>query len=210
MKLGEDFYLEPDAVLAAQNLVGKVIYSRINDIEVAGIIVETEAYDGAADKACHAHANRRTKRTEVLFQTGGLAYVYTIYGMYQLLNIVFSAENDPKVVLIRALQPLIGLEAMQHRRGKAVFNPASGPGLLTKALGIGKEHSGISLLADQIWLEDHGHYYPELIASPRVNIGYAEEYKDKPWRFRVPASPYTSNPKKYGPEDIIYSGITQP
>ena len=151
------------------------------------MIIETEAYKGAEDKACHAYNNRRTKRTEVMFAPGGYAYVYFCYGMHHLFNIVTHKENTPHAILIRALKPTHGIETMLKRRKKTSINKTltSGPATTAQALGIHTIHSGLKLTGSQIWLEDRGVIIPktQIQATPRIGIDYAEEDRMLPYRF---------------------------
>lgn len=150
-----------------------------------GMIIEVEAYKGAEDKACHAYKNRRTKRTEAMFASGGHAYVYFCYGIHHLFNIVTHKENTPHAILIRALKPTHGIETMIKRRKKK--NLTDGPATLTQALGIHTSHTGLSLTSNEIWLEDRGITIPknQIIATPRIGIDYAEEDRMLPYRFLI-------------------------
>lgn len=199
MKLPKAFYTRPDVVQISRELLGKFLYTNIDGILTGGMIVETEAYSGRNDKACHAHLERRTKRTEIMYAEGGHAYVYLIYGIYSLFNIVTNVEGLADAVLIRAIEPTDGLREMQLRRNLAAIqhNLTGGPGLLTMALGIKTKHYGEDLTGNLIWLEDRGIVIPEneIIASPRVGIAYAEEHVHLPWRFRIKGNKWTSKAK---------------
>jgi DNA-3-methyladenine glycosylase len=179
------YYQHDDVVGVAKDLLGKVIFSKSTDgLITAGIITETEAYAGANDRASHAYQNRRTKRTEVMFHDGGVAYVYLCYGMHHLLNIVTSSKDTPHAVLIRAIHPLIGIDIMQERRkGKTPL--ASGPGLVCQALGIDKSHNGISLISDILWIENQNIKVnsKEILTTPRIGVDYAKEDALLPYRF---------------------------
>ena len=182
MRLRESFYQRSDVVQIARELVGKVLYSSMDGQVTAGMIVETEAYNGVVDRACHAFGGRRTARTEVMFRAGGVAYVYLCYGMHHLLNIVTGPQDMPQAVLIRALKPLEGLDVMLLRRkGKEPLT--SGPGTVAQALGITTKHSGVSLLGNTIWIEDHGIAIPNIVTSPRIGVDYAGEDALLPYRF---------------------------
>lgn len=198
-KLTRDFYLNTDVVQAARDLLGKVIYTNIDDQVTAGTIVETEAYCGTTDKACHAYPNKRTKRTQTMFMIGGTAYVYFLYGMHSMFNVVTGNDGVASAVLIRAVEPLEGLDIIKKRRNlkKPGTNLTAGPAVLAKALGITTDDDMTDLLGDKIWLEDVGNKYAddEIIASPRVNIDYAEEAVDFPWRFRVKGNKWCSKAK---------------
>lgn len=186
MKLPPDFYLREDVVGLAKELLGKVLCTRINGIYTSGMITETEAYAGIADKASHAYGNRRTARTEVMFRSGGIAYVYLIYGMHSLFNVVTAPEGIPHAILLRAVDPLEGIEQMCDRRGREAGKGfADGPGKLAAALGIHVVHSGVSLRGKQIWIEDRGISLAEerIKTGPRIGIDYAEEDALNPYRF---------------------------
>ena len=137
-KLQADFYQREDDLLISRELLGKVLYTNFHGELTSGIIVETEAYAGTTDKASHAYGGRRTKRTKIMYSPGGYAYVYLCYGIHHLFNIVTNKENIPHAVLIRAIQPRDGIEIMLQRRNKKKVDHSltSGPGSLTRALGI--------------------------------------------------------------------------
>ena|SRR3990167_9038776 len=187
--LPSSFYLREDVVAIGRELLGKFLFTSIDGSLTGGMITETECYKGAEDKACHAYQNRRTKRTEVMFAEGGVAYVYLCYGMHNLLNIVTNQRNVPHAILIRSIKPTIGIETMLIRRDKNCLDSTltTGPGTVTEALGITRSHNGISLQGSTIWLEDRKISFDEnqIIASPRVGISYAEEHAHLPWRFRI-------------------------
>lgn len=199
MKLPKDFYLQPNVVQISRDLLGKFLYTNIDGILTGGMIVETEAYSGENDKACHAHLGRRTNRTEIMYAEGGVAYVYLIYGIYNLFNIITNQKDKADAVLIRAIEPTEGLKEMQLRRNlpKVQQNLTAGPGLLTQALGISLKHYGADLTGNQIWIEDQGIIIPDsdMIESPRVRVAYAEDHALLPWRFRVKGNKWTSKAK---------------
>ncbi|MGO4710046.1 DNA-3-methyladenine glycosylase [Chryseobacterium sp. 2TAF14] len=194
MKLQAEYYTNIDVSFLAKDLLGKILYTRIDGNITAGIIVETEAYFGIEDKASHAYRNRRTARTEIMYNKGGLAYVYLCYGIHHLLNIVTSVEDDPKCVLIRSIETFYGFQEIENRRKMAVKIPAisSGPGSLTKALGINLSFNGQDLTQNRIWIEDQSiNYNPSQIStSARIGIDYAEEHALLPLRFFVNDSKY--------------------
>ncbi|MBE5319338.1 DNA-3-methyladenine glycosylase [Pedobacter sp. MR2016-19] len=200
MKLKPEYYLNEDVVGLAKDLLGKVLYTKIGDEITAGIIVETEAYFGIKDKASHAYGGRRTNRTETMYGSGGIAYVYLCYGMHHLFNVVTSVENDPHAVLIRGIEPLVGIEIIEERRNMPHTKGAisAGPGSAAKALGIDKTFNAKNLSGDDIWIEDHGVKYNEedIAATPRVGIAYAKEHALLPWRFFVKGNKYVSKPNK--------------
>lgn len=186
MKIPLSYYQKEDVVALAKNLLGKVICTNINGELTKAIITETEAYNGIHDKACHAYNNRRTPRTEIMFQPGGYTYIYLCYGIHHLFNIVTGVQDDPTAVLIRSVEPLLGIETMQLRRNKSDLNKlTTGPGTLSQALGIRTDHTGILLSEKVIWLEDHGIRVESnsITASPRIGIDYAEEDALLPYRF---------------------------
>lgn len=200
-KLPQQFYRRSDVVAVARDLLGKKLVSMMGGERVSGYIVEAEAYAGRGDKACHAHNQRFTKRTSVMYEAGGIAYVYLCYGVHHLLNVVTNIEGMADAVLIRALEPAEGEEIMLQRR-KAVRRAddprlTAGPGVLTQALGVTTNNNRENLSGDLLWLEDAGRDVgsDEIIASPRVGVGYAEEDALKPWRFRVKDNQWTSPAK---------------
>lgn len=183
------YFQQDDVVAISKSLIGKYLLTCIGPERVitGGMIIETEAYCGPEDKASHAHNNRRTKRTETMFSEGGVAYVYFCYGLHNLFNIVTNKKDIPHAILIRAIKPEIGIELMLERRchKKLTSTLTNGPGSLCQALGITREQNGISLDAEEIWLEDRGVYIPstQILATPRIGVDYAQEDALKPWRF---------------------------
>lgn len=200
MKLPSAYYLHEDVLFLAKDLLGKVLYTNIGGDLSAGIIVETEAYFGVKDKASHAYGGRRTNRTETMYNAGGVAYVYLCYGIHSLFNVVTSKQDDPHAVLIRAIEPLHGLEFIEARRGMSASKPAisSGPGSAAKALGIDRKFNLKDLSGSEIWIEDQSIVYSEaqIAAVPRVGIAYAQEHALLPWRFFVRGNKYVSKPNK--------------
>jgi len=198
LKLPLSYYSNQDVLFLAQDLLGKVLFTDINDEVTAGIIVETEAYFGVLDKASHAYGGRRTNRTETLYNHGGISYVYLCYGIHHLFNVVTSVKDEPHAVLIRAVEPLIGKDIMELRRnmsaGKAAIS--SGPGSAAKALGIDQSFNKKDLDGNEIWIEDHGIQYPadDIIKAPRIGVAYAQEDALLPWRFFVKGNKYVSKP----------------
>ncbi|MBO7393619.1 MAG: DNA-3-methyladenine glycosylase [Abditibacteriota bacterium] len=191
MILTEDFYKQP-AEAAAKALLGKVLVTSAGEGVTKGIIVETEAYIGPEDMAAHTAGGRRTARNEAMYRPGGCVYVYTIYGMHTCFNVVTGPEDSGQAVLVRALEPLEGMELMRKRRGVSdIKNLASGPGKLCAAMGIDKSFYGESLTGNRIRIEDAG-ASPEIIASKRINVDYAGEWADKLLRFTIKDSPFVS------------------
>ena len=161
---------------------------------VSGKIVETEAYLGTIDKAAHTFGGRRTPRNEVTYADGGHAYVFFVYGMYFQLNFVTGGIDTPHVVLVRAVEPVEGIEIMLKRRGPMTEkNLTSGPGKLCIALNIDKTFNGELLTGNRMWVEKHETVPDEqIISGPRVGINYAEEFIEKPWRFWIDKNAYVS------------------
>ena len=195
-KLGREFYTRADVLRVARELLGKrLVVAAPGGERLAGVIVETEAYAGPEDKASHAYGNRRTRRTETMFAEGGTAYVYFIYGMYHQLNVVTNRADVPHAVLLRALEPVEGVELMRENRPVARdLDLTSGPGKLCRALRVDLSFDGEDLTGRRIWIEDAGaRVKPNEIASgARVGIDYAAEYAEKPWRFWLKGNPYVS------------------
>jgi DNA-3-methyladenine glycosylase len=196
-RLDSAYFQQTDTLWLAQDLVGKLIFTCFGGQLTGGRIVETEAYLGTTDQACHAHLGKRTKRTETMYQAGGVAYIYLCYGVHALLNLVTHQEGVPHVVLVRAIEPLVGTEVMLARRGAHRLTPrlTAGPGVLTQALGLTTAHNGQSLCSDILWLATDGSRVTphDLIASPRVGIAsYAGPDTHQPWRYRLRNSPWTS------------------
>lgn len=180
--LTKSFYIRTDVVAIAQELLGKWLMTEIDGVVTGGMIIETEAYKGPEDRACHAYQNRRTPRTEIMFAEGGHAYVYLCYGMHNLFNVVTGPRDLPHAVLIRALLPDCGLETMLQRRDHKK-QLVSGPGALCQALGITRAHNATSLLKGPIWVEERNYTPKEIIATPRIGIDYAGSDALLPWRF---------------------------
>ena len=188
-------FFRQDTVELARKLLGCLLVHCTTDGVAGGMIVETEAYVGAVDKACHAYRNR-SERTEIMYQDGGYAYVYFIYGMHHCFNVVTGLRGEGNAVLIRALEPVLGLELMQRRRNtKTVQSLCSGPGKLCQALAITKEEYGLDLCDPASTLRlVRFRSIPDnrIVSSPRINVAYAEEAATWPWRFYVKSSPYVS------------------
>lgn len=195
MKLPREFYLREDTLQIARQLLGKLLVVPLRDGKrVSGMIVETEAYLGAIDKAAHSYGNRRTARTETMFAVGGTVYVFFIYGMYYQFNVVVGALDSPHAILIRAVEPIENIEIMRDRRGAmADKNLTSGPGKLCLALEIDKSFDKADLLGEKIWLENYKEFdASEIAVGKRIGIDYAEEYAEKDWRFWVKDNAYVS------------------
>ncbi len=198
-KLPISFYEQDDVVHIAKLLLGKVLCTHLNGVLTKGIIVETEAYNGRTDKACHAHFAGKTNRTKIMYERGGLAYVYLCYGIHHLFNIVTNKKGLADAVLVRGIEPLEGIDHILNRRNKTKLERSAGggPGIVSQALGISTDHYGTDLTGSLIWIEDHKPTVPEqnIITSPRVGVDYAEEDALLPWRFRIKDNPFTSPAK---------------
>lgn len=186
--LPESFY-NRDTVQVARDLIGKTLVRQEGGGRISGLIVETEAYRGEEDLACHCRAGR-TPRTEIMYGPPGRAYVYLIYGMYWLLNIVTEREGDPGAVLIRAVVPLEGQEIIAGRRaGMSRENWTNGPGKLSQALNITGDLNGLGVYssAGPLFIEEGKPVPPEAIKSgPRVGLdSVPEPWQSKAWRFMV-------------------------
>ncbi len=221
IKLELSFYQKEDVIEIAKSLLGKYLFTKINGQITGGKIVETEAYAGLKDKASHSYGGRRTARNETMYQAGGIAYVYLCYGIHHLFNIVTGSKDDPQAVLIRAIEPVCGIKTMLKRRNmkKLSYQLTSGPGSLTRALGLTMKQNGQSLSSSTLWLEESFLQNQntqkniqedqkslisnqkqlllkeDIISSPRVGIAYAEEDALLPWRFRIRNNPWCSKAK---------------
>ena len=196
-KLDTTFYRRPDVVQISRELLGKVLCTQMGDMPVTtGMIVETEAYCGRNDKACHANGGLRTDRTETMYQPGGVAYIYLCYGIHHLFNVVTNVEDRADAVLIRAIEPLDGAKTMSERREMEPDSTAitAGPGRLTQALGITTNRTGTDLTGSTIWIEDRGNKLKggEIQASPRIGVDYAGEHAERPWRFTIAGNRWVS------------------
>ena len=198
-KLPLSFYRQKNVCKIAGALLGKILISSFENRLTAGRIVETEAYNGITDKASHVWNGKRTNRTEIMYAAGGIAYVYLCYGIHHLFNVVTNIEGIPHAVLIRGIEPLMGIEDMLWctKKSKPDHSLSRGPGNVSKALGIYTQHSGMSLLGDELFIIDDGFKVkPSLIAStPRIGIDYAAEDALLPYRFILKDNPYVSGKK---------------
>jgi DNA-3-methyladenine glycosylase len=196
MILTRDFY-ERDTLTVAKELLGKLIVNETSEGLTMGKIVETEAYIGPEDKASHAYRNLRTPRTEVQFGPKGHAYIYLVYGMYYCLNATSGRlAGKPEAVLVRALEPLDGIEIMLRRRGISdgnVANLANGPGRLCMAMGLTKKQNAADLCVSPLHIDAGKVVDEEDIAQvSRVNVDYADEWRDRPWRFYMRNNKFVS------------------
>lgn len=185
--LPRSYYLKPNVQAVAQSLIGKRLITRLNGATTGGIITETEAYAGTTDRASHAFGGRRTERTEIMYCPGGTAYVYLCYGIHALFNVVTNIEGIPHAILIRSLEPDIGIDTMKRRRNTcSLAKLTQGPGNVTKALAIKTRHTGLDLtLGAKIWIENtHMQISQRIITrTPRIGIDYAGADALKPWRY---------------------------
>lgn len=176
-----------DTETVARELLGMRLCRRLEDGRVlAGTIVETEAYLGEVDRACHTFGGRRTPRTETMYGAGGMAYVYLIYGMYYCLNAVTKNAGEPEAVLIRAVQAETQDEELWREKYPRLKSQQwlSGPGRLCRALGIDKTHNGLALQSEALWMAPGNHAESaEIVAVPRVGVDYAGEAAQWPLRF---------------------------
>jgi DNA-3-methyladenine glycosylase len=199
MVLPESFYRRDDVVAIARELLGKVIVTDIDGRISSGIITETEAYAGIADRASHAYGGRRTKRTETMYAAGGVAYVFLCYGIHHLFNVVTNTVDVPHAVLIRGLQPLEGIDTMLARRGKARLQPSltAGPGVLSQAMGIDTMHTGVSLQGPEITIVEGTELIrdTDIVTATRVGVAYAQEDALLPYRFYIRGNQYVSKGK---------------
>ena len=189
MILKKAFYTRKSVTTIAKELLGKYIFTFDDEGLTGGIITETEAYAGITDKASHAYNNRRTARTETMFEEGGIAYVYLCYGMHHLFNFVTNTQEVPDAVLLRGIFPIEGIDTMEERMGRKTSTKgfSDGPGKVSKALNIKVSDNGQPLTGNRIWVEDRGLQIDErdILKLPRVGVDYAGEDAKLPYRFIV-------------------------
>ncbi|MDP4282856.1 MAG: DNA-3-methyladenine glycosylase [Bacteroidota bacterium] len=195
-KIPLSFYSRKDVVVIAKELLGKIIVTNFENTITSGRIVETEAYVGITDKASHTFGGRRTVRNEHMYSPPGRSYVYICYGLHHMFNIVTNEKEIPDAVLIRAVDPLKGIDMMLQRTGKRIPDKTltRGPGNVGKALGIFKYHSGLSLLGNKIYLLDDHYVIPDekIGTSKRIGIESAGEDSLLPYRFYIIGNKYVS------------------
>ena len=195
-KLPASFYQRTEVVQIAEELLGKILVTKWNNELTSGRIVEVEAYNGIIDKASHAWNGRRTKRNEIMYGPGGFSYVYLCYGIHHLFNVVTNSENNPHAILIRAIEPLQGIDIMLRRTGKKKLDNTltRGPGNVSKALGILTQHSGIKLSGSGIYISDDKFSFQkkEIFTSPRIGVDYAGKDASLPYRFYIKGNPFVS------------------
>jgi DNA-3-methyladenine glycosylase len=196
-KLPIQFYERTDVVLIAKELIGKIIVTKFHGLITSGRIVETEAYIGLTDRASHSFGGKRTARNEHMYAPAGIAYVYICYGMHHLFNIVSNAKDIPDAVLIRAVEPMTGIDIMLKRTGKPQLDNTltKGPGNAAKALGISKGHSGINLMKDEIYIADDGFKITAASVgiSRRVGVESSGDAALLPYRFYLKGNPFVSS-----------------
>ncbi|MBU6159257.1 MAG: DNA-3-methyladenine glycosylase [Bacteroidetes bacterium] len=188
-KLDLNFYLNPNVVEVARELLGKIIVKQEKGKKIMARIVETEAYEGAEDAASHAYQNKRTIRTETMYASGGTAYVYLCYGMHHLFNIVTNQKDIPHAVLIRAIEPL---SPLPDNHPKQKRKTGSGPALVTRYLNITREHDATSLLTDAFFIVDDGYQVRNIRESPRIGVAYAGAAALWPYRFFIQDHPHVT------------------
>ena len=194
-KLPLSFYLRADVEQIARELLGMVLVTNWGGAFTSGRIVETEAYAGEIDNASHA-SKGRTPRTEVIFGTGGTAYVYLCYGIHQMFNIVTNIAGIPHAILIRGVEPMEGTAIMLQRTGKKKVDETltRGPGNVGKAFGFHTSQCGFSLVGDELYIADDGFKIkPSMIGtSPRIGVDYAGDHADWHFRYFLKGNKYVS------------------
>jgi DNA-3-methyladenine glycosylase len=185
-KLSPADYADANPARIARFFLGKTLCVQAPDGYAEGMITETEAYGGIEDAASHAHLNRRTARTEIMYAQGGVAYVYLCYGLHHLFNIITGPKDNPQAVLVRAVRVTAGHDLVrQRRRGVKEKDWSSGPGRVCSALAIGLHHYGHDLDGESLWIEARDVKVPksQITAGPRIGIDYAGDWVKTPWRF---------------------------
>ncbi len=197
--LGRSFYLGP-TLRVARALLGKILVHEAPEGRAAGRIVEVEAYRGPRDRAAHSFGGRRTGRNEVMYGPPGHAYVYFVYGMHHCVNVVTRPAEVPEAVLIRALEPLDGIDLMRARRGIAggpAWRLCRGPGATCQALGLTRAHNGADLVAGPLRvLRAPALPAPQVARTARIGVAYAGADAQRPWRFVVRGSAAVSGPRR--------------
>src|SRR5262245_22196053 len=197
-KLPRHFYTRPGVLTIARQLLGqRLVVETRSGRRVSGIIVETEAYRGPFDRASHAYGGRRTRRTETMYRVGGTAYVYFVYGMHYQFNVVTNVADVPHAILIRALEPVEGIEIMRRRRGGVSDRElTSGPGKLCQALGIDRSLDAADLLGTRVWREAGARPTPRALIArgTRIGVDYSGSWAKMPWRFWIRGNRFISRP----------------
>lgn len=199
-KLPLSFYRRDNVLQIARELLGKVLVTNWEGTITAGRIVEVEAYNGSIDKASHSFGGRRTNRNEVMYGEGGLSYVYLCYGIHHLFNVVTHRKETPHAILIRALEPIKGIDTMLKRTNKRKLDNTltRGPGNLSKAMGLFTHHNGYSMVSNHLFIAEDGIEYKknEIASSPRIGVDYAGEDALLPYRFYIKGNPFVSGKPK--------------
>ncbi len=186
MKVPQTYFQSNDVVFLARDLLGKSLFTKINGQLTGGIITETEAYAGVTDRASHAYGGRRTSRTEIMFEKGGVSYIYLCYGIHHLFNIVTGEKETPHAILIRGIYPTTGIDTIMRRRKNVKFNLlANGPGKVSRCLNLDMKQNDKRLNGKTIWIEDThmSGFEADIKAGKRVGIDYAAEDALLPYRF---------------------------
>jgi DNA-3-methyladenine glycosylase len=199
-KLAIDFYKRENVLQIAEELLGKLLVTKKDNMTTSGRIVECEAYAGVPDKASHAYGGRRTNRNEVMYGEAGVAYVYLCYGIHHLFNVVTHSRDIPHAILVRSVEPVKGIKDMLIRTGKKHLDNTltKGPGNLSKALGIYTSDTGMLLTGKNIFLADDGFSFSkkEIFTSPRIGVDYAGQDALLPYRFYIKGNPFVSGQPK--------------
>jgi len=203
-KLNHAFYNRVDVAKIARELLGKILITTFDNKLTSGRIVETEAYAGVVDKASHAYGGRRTNRTEIMYRDAGNSYVYLCYGIHHLFNVITNAQDVPHAILIRALEPLEGIDTMLERTGKIKvdYTLTKGPGNVSKALGLFTHHTGTNLSGDEIFIGDDGFKISpkNILITKRIGVDYAAEDAALPYRFIIKGNKFVSGKKSINEE----------
>ena len=198
--VSREFY-NRDSIIVAKELLGKFLVHESKGYKLVSRIVETEAYMGVIDKADHSYGGRRTKRVEVMYGKPGFSYVYLIYGMYNCLNIVANQEGIPHCVLIRGVEPIEGIDIMANNRYNKAYDQltrsqkiglTNGPGKLCMALDIDRNHNGLDVCGDELYVQEGDNEAFDVVSAKRIGIDYAEEARDFLWRFYIKDNKYVS------------------
>lgn len=184
-----NFYRQKDVVKIAKGLLGKTLISAIGGKKTGGIIIETEAYGGITDRACHSYGGKKTHRTKSMYLSGGITYIYFCYGLHNMLNVVTNMKDKPEAVLIRAIYPQIGIDIMLKRRKKknSSADLTQGPGCLCQALAITRKYNSHPLNTSPLWIEESKIIIKEseIEKTKRIGIDYAGKDAHRLWRFRI-------------------------
>jgi DNA-3-methyladenine glycosylase len=199
-KLPASFYRNDNVLQIAKQLVGKVLVTNWDGCITSGRIIEVEAYNGVEDRAAHSFGGRRTARNEIMYADGGVAYVFLCYGIHYLFNVVTHSKETPHAILLRALEPVKGIDTMLKRVGKKKLDHTltRGPGNLSKAMGITTAQNGYSLQGKELFIADDGFSFnrKEIGASPRIGVEYAGKDALLRYRFYVKGNPFVSGKPK--------------